>query len=152
MYHKVIYGEIDVFDLCWWNMKKNSWINKKINSIFEIYNCSRVTSEFSVSCCYFEVDVAMNEKYLSIWMMLLHVDTFNLLVCLSLIIFYLIHSLATTNIYVWLCIHSVTFLQIPFLWRLHLVFLVIPHKSCLGMIHISRLFWHESWPIFNSSQ
>ena len=42
MCHKVRHGKIDVFDLCWLNMKRliTSWTNKKIKSIFDIYNCS----------------------------------------------------------------------------------------------------------------
>ena len=47
-----MYEKINVFDLCWWNMKQQitNWINKKIKSIFEIYNCIPLISclEFSL--------------------------------------------------------------------------------------------------------
>ena len=39
MCHKLLYAKIGVLDLFSWNMKKNtSWINKKIDYIFEICN------------------------------------------------------------------------------------------------------------------
>ena len=40
----MLYGKIEVFDLCWWNMKTPSWINKKINPIYNIYNCRLLIS------------------------------------------------------------------------------------------------------------
>ena len=66
-----------------------------------------VTSELSVSCCYFEVDVEMNENWIIIWKILLHTGAFNILLCLSLLIFYSTQFLVTTNIYVSLYIHAV---------------------------------------------
>ena len=51
MCHKLLYAKIGVLDLFSWNMKKNtSWINKKINYIFEIYNIIPLTA-----CPYFSL-------------------------------------------------------------------------------------------------
>ena len=79
-------------------------------------------------------------------------DTFNLLLCLSLLSFYLINFLVAPNNYVWLCIHTVALVKYLVLWHWHLIFCVITCTSSLGMIHIRRLFWHEYQPIFTSSQ
>ena len=38
MCHKLLYTNIGILDLCCWNMKKNSWINKRIDYILDIYN------------------------------------------------------------------------------------------------------------------
>ena len=39
MCHKLLYAEIGVVDLCCWNMKKfTSWMNLKIDYIFDVYN------------------------------------------------------------------------------------------------------------------
>ena len=73
-----------------------------------------VTSECSVSFWYFEVDFLISEKYIGILRLLLHMNKFNLLLCLSSLIFYLLQFLVTTNIYVWLCIHIATLIQIYF--------------------------------------
>ena len=55
MCNKVMYDKIDIFDLFWWNMKKYiSWINKKIKSIFEIYNCISL-----ITCPYFSLIIAV---------------------------------------------------------------------------------------------
>ena len=42
MSNKILYVKIGVLNLCFWNMKNEitSWINKKIDYIFEIYNGS----------------------------------------------------------------------------------------------------------------
>ena len=43
----------------------------------------------------------------------------------------------TINIYVRLCFHPVAFVQSLVLWPCHQIFCVLPHKSSLGVIHIT---------------
>ena len=45
MHHKIVYAKIGVLNLCCWNMKIiSSWINKKRNYLFEMYNDSPIIS------------------------------------------------------------------------------------------------------------
>ena len=78
----------------WWlmrNLKSRYLYHELASDSFcgqAVTGINPLNTEFSVSCCYFEADVDMNEKYISIWNMLLPMDTFNLLLCLSLLHFY----------------------------------------------------------------
>ena len=81
----------------------------------------------------------MNEKldkYLE------YVDAYGYILsplCLSLLSFYLLQFLDTTNIYVRLCMYPVTFGKYLVLWIRHLIFCVISHAGYLGMIHLTHL-------------
>ena len=77
-------------------------------------------------------------------------DTFNLLLCLSLLSFYLLQFLFTSNFYVWLCIHPVALVKSLFLWRLNLLCYVLSHKSSLWILNLTWIVWQVSQPIFNS--
>ena len=103
--------------------------------------CGQATPESFVYCFYFNADVEMHEKYVSTWRMLLYMETFTLLLYLSLLSFHFPRFLVTANIYMWLCIHPLEFLKYLVLWRHHLIWYVIPNKSSLGMIHLIWLNW-----------
>ena len=101
----------------WWLMvnAKNRYLYHEVDSNRfcgqTVAEFNPVTSEFSVSGWYFEVNFLISEKYIGILRLLLHMEKFNLLLCLSSLIFYLLQFLVATNIYVWLCIHIVTLMQ-----------------------------------------
>ena len=44
MCHKLMYAIIGVLDLCFWNTKKNNWINNIIEYIFDMYNLISIIS------------------------------------------------------------------------------------------------------------
>ena len=97
-----------------------------------------VNSYLSFSCCYFEVDMSINYKK-CIWRMFLHMDTFVLLLYVSLLKFHLLQFLVTTNIFVWLWIHTFELVGYLILWCWNPICCVISHKSSLGMLHPTRL-------------
>ena len=86
-----------------------------------------VTSAFYISCRCFEVGVATNEKKDKYRNMLLHMNTFYILLCLSFSSFYLLKCLFTKNIYVWLCIHPFVFVKSIISWRRNTICCVMPH-------------------------
>ena len=87
---------------------------------------------FSVSCCYFICTWWWIKKYISIWSMVLHMKTFNLLLCLSFLFSYLMQFLVTINI-----ICNSASIQLH-LWN---TFLYIVPPPDFFLAAISKLHW-----------
>ena len=63
-------------------------------------------------------------------------DIFNIFIFVSLLGFYLVQFLVTADIYMWLCIHSVAFMQPLVLWIRRLIGCVMPHTRFFGIIFL----------------
>ena len=72
------------------NVKSRYLCNEASSNKFcgwSVTGINPVPSKNSVSYFHFEVVMVTNEKCISIWIILLHTDTFNILICLSFLSF-----------------------------------------------------------------
>ena len=110
-----------------------------------------VTSKLSVYCCYFEMHVVINEKNISIWRMLLHMDMFYLLICLSLLIF-TCFSFLLLQIFIWDSKSIQLQSSNNLFYGATSPFFRASTQKNPGVIHLTRLVWQVTHPIFTLPQ